>query len=47
MVFSHDIVAQIEQGLPIALSFAKEGMGWEIGGMAIIKGAKRSDLAKA
>jgi len=47
VVFSHDIVAQIEQGLPIVLSFAKEGMGWEIGGMAIIKGARRADLARA
>jgi iron(III) transport system substrate-binding protein len=47
VVFSHDIVAQMEKGLPIALSFAKEGMGWEIGGMAIIKGAKHPALAKA
>lgn len=31
VVFSHDIVAQSEQGLPIVLSFAREGMGWEIG----------------
>lgn len=47
VVFSHDIVTQMEQGLPIALSFAKEGMGWEIGGMAIVKGAKHPALAKA
>jgi iron(III) transport system substrate-binding protein len=47
VVFSHDIVTQMEQGLPIVLSFAQEGMGWEIGGMAIVKGAKHPDLARA
>jgi iron(III) transport system substrate-binding protein len=47
VVFSHDIVTQMEQGLPIVLSFAQEGMGWEIGGMAIVKGAKQPALAKA
>jgi iron(III) transport system substrate-binding protein len=47
VVFSHDIVAQMEQGLPVVLSFAQEGMGWEIGGMAILKGAKHAALAKA
>ena len=47
VVFSHDIVAQMEQGLPIVLSFAQEGMGWEIGGMAILKGAQHSNLAQA
>jgi iron(III) transport system substrate-binding protein len=47
VVFSHDIVAQMEKGFPIVLSFAQEGMGWEIGGMAIVKGTKHADLAKA
>ena len=47
VVFSHDAIAQIEKGLPIALSFAQEGMGWEIGGMAILKGARHPELAKA
>jgi iron(III) transport system substrate-binding protein len=47
VVFSHDIVTQMEKGLPIALSFAQEGMGWEIGGMALVKGAKHPELAKA
>jgi len=47
VVFSHDVIAQMEKGLPIVLSFAKEGMGWEIGGMAIIQGAKHPELAKA
>jgi iron(III) transport system substrate-binding protein len=47
VVFSHDIIAQLEKGLPLVLSFAQEGMGWEIGGMAIVKGAKHPALAKA
>ena len=46
IVFSHDIVKQIEAGLPLELSFPEEGTGYEIGGMAIIKGAKHLDAAK-
>jgi iron(III) transport system substrate-binding protein len=42
VVFSHDLLMQMDKGLPIVLSFAKEGMGWEIDGMAIVKGAKAS-----
>lgn len=48
VVFSHDIVTGIQdQGMPLQLSFPAEGTGYEIGGMAIIKGAKHPDLAKA
>jgi len=47
VVFSHDIVAGIEQGLPLKLTFPAEGTGYEIGGMGIVKGAKHLDLAKA
>lgn len=47
IVFSHDIVAGIEQGLPLKLTFPAEGTGYEIGGMGIVKGAKHPDLAKA
>ena len=47
VVFSHDIVAQMEKGLPIVLSFPQEGTGWEIGGMALLKGAKHASIAKA
>jgi iron(III) transport system substrate-binding protein len=47
VVFSHDVIAQLEKGLPLVLSFAQEGMGWEIGGMGIVKGAKHPALAKA
>ncbi|RME98618.1 MAG: extracellular solute-binding protein [Chloroflexi bacterium] len=46
IVFSHDIVAQIEKGLPLKLTFPSEGTGYEIGGTALIKGAKHPDLAK-
>jgi len=48
VVFSHDIVTGIQdQGMPLQLSFPAEGTGYEIGGMAIIKGAKNPALAKA
>lgn len=47
VVFSHDIVAGIEKGYPLALTFPAEGTGYEIGGMGIVKGAKNPDLAKA
>lgn len=46
VVFSHDIVKQMEAGLPIVLSFPEEGTGYEIGGMAIVKGAQHPDAAK-
>ena len=46
VVFSHDIVAQIEQGQPLALSFPAEGTGYEIGGMGIIKGPQHPDTAQ-
>lgn len=47
IVFSHDIVAQMEQGMPLELTFPEEGTGYEIGGMGIIKGAKNLAAAKA
>ena len=46
IVFSHDIVKQIENGLPLTLTFPEEGTGYEIGGTAIIKNAKNAELAK-
>ena len=47
IVFSHDIVNEIENNkAPLALTFPKEGTGFEIGGMALIKGAKHLDLAQ-
>ena len=46
IVFSHDIVAQIEDGAPLVLTFPEEGTGYEIGGMGIIKGAAHLDAAQ-
>lgn len=46
IVFSHDIVAEIEKGSPLVLTFPEEGTGYEIGGMGIIKGAKHLDAAQ-
>jgi len=48
VVFSHDTVAGIQdQGMPLTLSFPSEGTGYEIGGMAIVKGAKNLANAQA
>jgi iron(III) transport system substrate-binding protein len=47
IVFSHDIIHEIEDNkLPLVLSFPEEGTGYEIGGMAIVKGAKHPDAAR-
>jgi iron(III) transport system substrate-binding protein len=48
IVFSHDIVNEIENNkLPLKLTFPAEGTGYEIGGMALVKGAKHPTAAKA
>lgn len=47
IVFSHDIIHEIEDnGAHLVLTFPKEGTGYEIGGMGIVKGAKHLDAAK-
>ena len=46
-MFSHDCVAGAEQGLPLKVSFPSEGTGYEIGGVALVKGSKNPDAAKA
>ncbi len=47
IVFSHDIVNEIENNqCPLELTFPAEGTGYEIGGMAILKGAKNIQAAK-
>lgn len=47
IVFSHDTVNEIENNkMPLQLTFPSEGTGYEIGGVAIIKGAKHMDAAK-
>ena len=47
LVFSHDCVFGIEQGNPLVVSFPSEGTGYEIGGVALIKGGKNPDAAKS
>jgi iron(III) transport system substrate-binding protein len=47
IVFSHDCTAAILRGNPLVVSFPKEGTGFEIGGIALVKGARNSDAAKA
>jgi len=47
IAFSHDIINRIDdQRLPLELSFPREGTGYEIGGMAIVAGARHLDAAK-
>ena len=47
IVFSHDIVHEIDDNkAPLELTFPKDGTGYEIGGMALIKGAKHPNAAK-
>ena len=47
VVFSHDIVNEIDNNkLPLKLTFPAEGTGYEIGAMAILKGAKHMQAAK-
>ena len=47
IVFSHDCVAGKLQGLPLKVTFPSEGTGYEIGGVALIKGAKNPEAAKS
>jgi iron(III) transport system substrate-binding protein len=46
VVFSHDIFVSVEKGLPIKLTFPTDGTGYEVGAMALIKGAKNTASAK-
>ncbi len=46
IVFSHDIVKQIEAGLPLTLTFPEDGTGYEVGGMAIVADAAHVDAAQ-
>lgn len=47
LVFSHDCTAAKLRGNPVVVSFPKEGTGFEIGGIALVKGARNSEAAKA
>ena len=47
IVFSHDIIHEIDDNqAPMVLTFPADGTGYEIGGMAIVKGAKHLDAAQ-
>lgn len=47
LVFSHDCVLYKERGMTdLVVSFPSEGTGYEVGGVAIIKGSKNMDAAK-
>lgn len=47
IVFSHDCVLYQERGMKdLVVTFPKEGTGYEIGGVAVIKGGKNLDAAK-
>lgn len=47
VVFSHDCVATMEQGFPdLQVTFPAEGTGYEVGGVALIKGAHDPVSAK-
>lgn len=48
IVFSHDCVANREEGFPdLVVSFPREGTGYEVGGVAVVKGTRNPDAAKA
>jgi len=47
IAFSHDVIAKgIAKGYPVVLSFPKEGTGYEVGAMALIRGGPEPELAK-
>ena len=47
IAFSHDILAKgTSKGYPVKGSFPSEGTGYEIGGMALVKGGPEPELAK-
>lgn len=47
IAFSHDILAKgVNQGYPVVMTFPKEGTGYEIGGLSLIKGGPEPELGK-
>ncbi|MFQ5793522.1 MAG: ABC transporter substrate-binding protein [Candidatus Bipolaricaulia bacterium] len=47
IAFSHDVLAKgVSKGYPVVLSFPKEGTGFEIGAVSLIKGGPEPELAK-
>ncbi|ACZ31999.1 extracellular solute-binding protein family 1 [Xylanimonas cellulosilytica DSM 15894] len=48
LVFSHDCVKYQEEGMDdLVVSFPEDGTGFEVGGVALVKGGKNPDAAKA
>lgn len=47
IAFSHDIVSKgIKAGYPVVMTFPKEGTGYEVGGLSLIKGGPEPELGK-
>lgn len=47
IAFSHDLISKgSAKGYPVVMSFPKEGTGYEIGAMSVIKGGPEPELAK-
>ena len=44
--FAHDIVKYAKEGMPLKVTFPKEGTGYETGGIALIKGGPDQEAAK-
>lgn len=47
ILFSHDCVKYKKQGMPLVLTFPKEGTGHEVGAVSLVKGTKNPTAAKA
>jgi len=45
ITFIHDAVDQLLQGFPITYGAARDGTGYEIGGLSLVKGARNRDNA--
>ncbi|MBW1995322.1 MAG: ABC transporter substrate-binding protein, partial [Deltaproteobacteria bacterium] len=46
IIFLHDCIYHMEQGYPVIAVVPKEGTGYEIGGLNLIKGAPHPQVAK-
>jgi iron(III) transport system substrate-binding protein len=47
IAFSHDILAKgVNKGYPLVMTFPKEGTGYEVGGLSLIKGGPEPELGK-
>lgn len=44
--FAHDIVKYAKEGMPLKVTFPKEGTGYEIGAVALIKGGPDQEAAR-